>query len=309
MQHKTENNIFEINSDTDGQRIDNFLLKTLKDLSKSNIYKLLRKGQIRINGKRSKPTTRLTVGDLVRVPPFVLGENQELFISENLLKAVRDSIIFSNNNFLVVNKPSGLAVHSGTGVKVGLIEVCKELYPDTEIQLAHRLDRETSGCVVLAKNRQALNDFNQQSKDNNITKKYLALVKGVIKNNFEVELPLDVTTRSGGERTVTVSEDGKYAKTLFRVSEFYQRQIKSTLLECQLVTGRTHQIRVHAAAMEHPLAGDIRYGDEKYNQKLRKLGLKRLFLHASSIEFTDEDEKIIVSAELPEKLHKILSEL
>jgi 23S rRNA pseudouridine955/2504/2580 synthase len=303
-------NIFIVNSDSNGQRIDNFLLKTLKEASKSNIYKLLRKGQIRVNGKRTKPIYRVKTQDVVRIPPFMIpDEKGELFISDNLMNQVRESIIFENNNFLIINKPSGLAVHSGTGVRVGLVEICKKLFDDIDIQLAHRLDRETSGCVVLTKNRDSLNDFNSQSKEDTLIKKYSALVRGVIKNDFIVELSLDTSARQNGERTVEVSESGKWAKTKFTVSEFYQGKIPATLLQCQLFSGRTHQIRVHASATDCPLAGDQRYGDGKFNKKLRDLGLKRLFLHASSIQFKDGDETIIVSADLPRKLQNILEKL
>ncbi|HHL32384.1 MAG TPA: hypothetical protein ENJ41_07330, partial [Oceanospirillales bacterium] len=205
-------NIFQVNQDSSGQRVDNFLLKTLKQASKSNLYKLLRKGQIRVNGKRTKPVYRVQRDDLVRVPPFLIPDpSGELYISDSLLKQIREAVIFNNKNYMVINKPSGLAVHSGTGVRVGLIEICKKLFPETDIQLAHRLDRETSGCVVLSKNRQALNQFNQQSKQNELIKKYTALVKGIIKNDFLVELSLDTNARVNGERTVQVSASGKYA--------------------------------------------------------------------------------------------------
>lgn len=314
MQNKPEQkpvkNVFFVNIDSHGQRVDNFLLKKLKDTSKSNIYKLLRKGQIRVNGKRIKPVYRLQKDDKVRVPPFLLPDKGgELYISDALIQQIRDSILFENDNYVVINKPSGLAVHAGTGIKVGLIEVCQRLFEGLDIQLAHRLDRETSGCVVLSKSRAALNEFNQQSQKNLLVKKYMALVKGVEKNDFIVELPLDVSHRENGERTVIVSETGKWAKTQFRISEYYEGRIKATLLQGELFSGRTHQIRVHASASDLPLAGDIKYGDDKFNAKLRKLGLKRLFLHASIIQFNDGDEQIIVTAQMPDQLTKILKSL
>jgi len=308
--NKTAKNIFIVNTDSDGQRIDNFLLKTLKDASKSNIYKLLRKGQIRVNGKRTKPIYRVITDDVVRIPPFLIpDEKGELFISDNLLNQVREAIVFENRNFMVINKPSGLAVHSGTGVRVGLIEIAKKLFPDIDVQLAHRLDRDTSGCVVLSKNRDALNDFNTQSKENTLIKKYTALVQGVIKNDFIVDLALDTSARQNGERTVAVCETGKWAKTKFTVSEYYQGEAPATLLQCQLFSGRTHQIRVHTSASDCPIAGDQRYGNGKFNAKLRNLGLKRLFLHAANVQFKDGDEPIIVNAELPSKLQKLLEKL
>jgi len=303
-------NIFIVNSDSDGQRIDNFLLKKLKEASKSNIYKLLRKGQIRVNGKRTKPIYRVLTDDVVRIPPFMIpDEKGELFISDNLLNQIRESIVFENKNFVVINKPSGVAVHSGTGVRVGLIEICKKIFVDVDIQLAHRLDKETSGCVVLTKNRDSLNDFNAQSKEDTLIKKYSALVQGVIKNDFIVELALDTSARQNGERTVEVCETGKWAKTKFTISEFYQGKIPATLLQCQLFSGRTHQIRVHTSASNCPIAGDQRYGNGKFNKKLRDLGLKRLFLHAASIQFKDGEEDIIVNAELPNKLQNVLEKL
>ncbi|MCF6288060.1 MAG: RluA family pseudouridine synthase [Proteobacteria bacterium] len=312
MQNKLERpqakNIFKVNSDSDGQRVDNFLLKNLKDVSKSNVYKLLRKGQIRVNGKRCKPVVRLKTDDLVRIPPFLIpDEKGDIYIGDNLLKLIRNSIIFQNTNFLIINKPSGLAVHSGTGVRIGLIEVCKKLFPEINIQLAHRLDRDTSGCVVLSKNRQALNDFNQQSKENSIIKKYSTLVQGVVEHDFIVELALDVNARVNGERVVQVNPTGKFAKTKFTIIETFNNHIAATLLQCQLFTGRTHQIRVHTSASNHAIAGDTRYGDGKFNHKLKKLGLKRLFLHAASIQFNDGEEAIIVSAELPTHLTTFLA--
>ena len=307
---KQVKNIYLVNADSDGQRIDNFLLKKLKDASKSNIYKLLRKGQIRVNGKRTKPIYRVVTDDVVRIPPFLIpDEKGELFISDNLKNQIRESIIFENKNFVVINKPSGVAVHSGTGVRVGLIEICKKLFPDIDIQLAHRLDKDTSGCVVLSKNRESLNDFNTQSKEDTLIKKYSALVQGVIKNDFIVELSLDISSRQNGERTVEVSDSGKWAKTKFTVMEFYEGKIPVTLLQCQLFTGRTHQIRVHTSASHCPIAGDPRYGNDKFNAKMRNLGLKRLFLHAASIQFKDGDESVVVSADLPSKLQKVLEKL
>ncbi|VAW41396.1 Ribosomal large subunit pseudouridine synthase C [hydrothermal vent metagenome] len=318
MQNKPEDqpveqlvkNIFQVNIDSHGQRIDNFLLKTLKQASKSNIYKLLRKGQIRVNGKRTKPVYRVQHNDLVRIPPFLIPDNTgAVFISNNTLNLIHESIVFENNNFMVINKPSGLAVHSGTGVRVGLIEICKRLFPTVDIQLAHRLDRETSGCVVLTKNREALNQFNQQSKDSTLIKKYMALAQGVIKHDFMVNLALDTSARRNGERTVQVSATGKWAKTKFIVAEIYPKDVPTTLLQCQLFTGRTHQIRVHASATDHPLAGDQRYGNSKFNKKLKNLGLKRLFLHAASIQFKDGNDEIIVSTPLPVPLQRVLDKL
>ena len=301
-------NIFIIKNDSEGQRIDNFLLKTLKDLNKSNIYKLLRKGQIRVNGKRTKPIYKLQINDKLRIPPFLIpDESGEVYISDNAINHIRDSVLFENNNYIVINKPSGLAVHSGTGIRVGLIDICKRIYQETDIQLAHRLDRDTSGCVVLSKNRQALNFFNSQKES--LIKKYSALAQGVIKNDFEVNLKLNVSNRVHGERTVEVNENGKEARTKFIVSEYFQGKIQATLLQCQLFTGRTHQIRVHTSAIGHPLAGDMRYGNMKFNKKMKDLGLKRIFLHASSIQFNDENETIVVSAELPEKLQNLLTKL
>jgi len=303
-------NIFIINADSNGQRIDNFLLKTLKDVSKSNVYKLLRKGQIRVNGKRTKQVYKVQLDDVVRIPPFLIPDQEgELYVSDNLKNQIRDAIIFENKNYIIVNKPSGVAVHSGTGVRVGLIEICHKLYPDIDIQLAHRLDKETSGCVVLSKNRDALNAFNDQSKDNAIIKKYTALVEGIIKNDFIVELALDTSARQNGERTVEVSETGKWAKTKFFVSEFYSGKVPATLLQCQLFSGRTHQIRVHTSASDCPIAGDQRYGNGKFNKKLRDLGLKRMFLHAASIQFRDGEEDIVCNAEIPENLQNVLEKL
>lgn len=309
MQNSPENieakNIFVVNHDCDGQRLDNFIIKTLKNLNKSNIYKLLRKGQIRVNGKRSKPLQKLIQGDKIRVPPFLIQEIGEVYIPEKYSEQIRNSVVFENPNYMIVNKPSGMPVHSGTSAPFGLIDVCQKLFPTKNLQLAHRLDKETSGCVVLTKSRTALNHFNQQKP----VKKYFALVKGRINDDTEVTLKLDTNHREEGEKTVIVSESGKEAKTMFRVSERYTKSIQVTLMNCQLFTGRTHQIRVHAAESGFPLVGDKKYGDQKFNHKIKKLGLKRMFLHAASIEFDDIEENVVASAELPNELEALLNKL
>jgi len=305
-QNQNPSNIFIVDSNTEGQRIDNFLLKTLKGLNKSNIYKLLRKGQIRINGKRSKPTQRLMHKDKVRVPPFLVqAKDDEVYISDNILNQIKDLVVFKNKNYVVINKPSGMSVHSGTGVRFGLIDVCTRLFPNTSLQLAHRLDKDTSGCVVLAKSRTALNQFNQQQP----IKKYMALVKGLINNDCTIDMKLDTSNRVNGEKTVIPSESGKPAKTGFRVSERFSQRPQLTLMNCELFTGRTHQIRVHAAASDMPLAGDKKYGELKLNNQLRAKGLKRMFLHASSIQFYDDEELLVISAELPDDLQSFLETL
>lgn len=308
-------NILQVPSDSEGQRVDNFLLKSLKNLTKSNIYKLLRKGQIRVNGKRTKPTQRLQQNDKIRIPPFLIEDDkQDVYISDKILNQIRSSIVFENPNYLIVNKPSGMPVHAGTGIRFGLIDVCQRLFPNANLQLAHRLDRDTSGCVVMAKSRLALNQFNQQ----NPKKFYLALVKGKLNDDTIIDLKLDTNHRENGEKTVIVSDSGKSAKTFFRVSERFWKPSATpnsstnpdaTLLHCELLTGRTHQIRVHAAASDFPLAGDPKYGDKKFNKHLQTLGLKRLFLHASSIEFEDNEDSIIASSELPDDLQNLLNNL
>lgn len=272
-----------IDASAEQQRIDNLLIKILKGVPKSRIYRMIRKGEVRINGRRVRAEYRLQLSDTVRIPPVrcSLPENKPL-ANKQLRTQLEHRILFEDDYFIVVNKPSGIPVHGGTGVSSGLIETFRQIRPESKfLELVHRLDRETSGCLLLAKKRNCLLKLHEQFRSNRIKKYYTALLCGRWQKKKQlVDAALKKNIKQSGERMVKVSEDGKTAKTLFRRID----QVKSaTLIEAELLTGRTHQIRVHAAHIGHAIAGDERYGNKTDNRFFRGLGLKRLFLHASRL--------------------------
>jgi 23S rRNA pseudouridine955/2504/2580 synthase len=293
-----------------GQRVDNFLLRELKGAPKSLVYRILRKGEVRVNKGRAKPEQKLLLGDVVRIPPVRLGADQPVRVGEALKEALNAAILYRDDDLLVLNKPSGLAVHAGSGVNVGVIEALRALFPDEKgLELAHRLDRETSGVLVLARHRAALTALHEQLRGDDIDKTYLALVKGRWPDGLgEVDAPLEKNALRSGERMVEVRGTGKDALTRFRV---VKRFAAATLVEAMPVTGRTHQIRVHAAHVNHPLAGDDKYGDAEFDRAMRQAhGLERLFLHAAKIEIPRRGQKALkVSAPLPAELERVLASL
>lgn len=301
----------QIGASHSGQRIDNYLMTRLKGVPRTRIYRILRKGEVRVNRGRVKPDYRLQDGDVVRIPPVRVAPEKTATPSGGLVAAVSDSIIHEDKRLLVLNKPSGIAVHGGSGVSFGVIEALRAARPDAPfLELAHRLDRETSGCLVIAKRRSALRAFHTLLRDGGIEKRYLALVKGRWKGGARrVEAPLRKNTLKSGERIVRVEPDGKPALSIFEPVTVYG---DSSLVQVNLITGRTHQVRVHAAHIGHPLAGDDKYGDRVFNRAMAGVGLKRLFLHASSLSFTlplEEGAPVEVSAPLPEELRRVLNEL
>ena len=315
MENTTKNKpvavkMLEIDASQAGQRIDNFLLTHLKGAPKSFIYRILRKGEVRVNKGRIKPTYRLQAGDMVRIPPVRLDESPAERPAEWALKSVEQSIIYEDKRLLIINKASGLAVHGGSGLSYGVIEAIRALRPEAPyLELVHRLDRDTSGCLLIAKKRSALRLLHELLRANQINKQYLALVKGNWGGGDRaIEAPLRKNTLQSGERMVLVSEDGKQARSLFRPLCCTDR---ASLIQVQLDTGRTHQIRVHAVHSGHPLAGDDKYGDEKFNAEMQKLGLKRLFLHAVRLDFTmpDDEQRITIMAPLPVELTAVLNKL
>lgn len=270
--------------DRDGQRIDNFLTGQLKGVPRSLIYRILRTGQVRINGKRAKPDARLSGGDQVRIPPVRTAQaGEEKVAPRALVERIRQAVIFEDRDFLVIDKPAGIASHGGSGVAFGAIELLRAARPDETLELAHRLDRGTSGVLVLARRRAALTGLQELIRDGRITKQYLALLLGHPKRaKFDVNVPLRKFDLQGGERMVRVSDDGKAALTAFKVIGTYA---DASMAEVTLYTGRTHQIRVHAQHAGHPLAGDEKYGLRDFNRAMRDYGLHRLFLHAARFEF------------------------
>lgn len=296
----------------EGQRIDNFLVTQLKGVPKSHLYRILRKGEIRVNKKRVKPDYRLQVGDVVRVPPIrTASPEQPERIGDRILERINQSILYEDKDLLIINKPAGLAVHGGSGVSYGLIEALRALRPEAPfLELVHRLDRDTSGCLVVAKRRSALRALHEMLREGHVEKHYLALLKGRIGRKRTVDVPLLKNVLSSGERVVKVHEtEGKAALSVFQPCGHYA---DATLVDVHLLTGRTHQIRVHAAHIGHPIAGDDKYGDEEYNRTVReRAGLRRLFLHARSLAFSlpGRTDPIAVKAPLSDELEAVLQRL
>jgi 23S rRNA pseudouridine955/2504/2580 synthase len=276
----------QIDSEQAGQRIDNFLRRELPGVPKGRIYRMLRRGEVRVNGGRVKAEYKLANGDEVRVPPAQIRP-EGAPPSQKLAESVADKILFEDKRLLVVDKPSGIAVHGGSGVSHGVIELLRHARPELkDLSLVHRLDRETSGCLVLAKRRSALRELHERFREGLVEKNYLGLAVGDWQLGEQlIDEPLFVQNRKGGERHVIVSREGKSAQTRVQLS---RKHGKYSLLQCSPVTGRTHQIRVHLEHYGHPLLGDERYGEGEENRAARKLGLKRLFLHAQSIAFPDK---------------------
>jgi 23S rRNA pseudouridine955/2504/2580 synthase len=300
---------FEVSEDEAGQRLDNYVQKRL-GVPRSRVYRVIRKGEVRVNGKRADPATRLSLNDRIRVPPVrVLPAVDPGKPSAELLSRIRDAIIYEDDQILVVDKPSGVAVHGGSGVSFGVIEALRAQRPGAYLELAHRLDRDTSGCLIIARRGPALRTLHALLREDGFEKRYLALVRGAWNLGAKrIDAPLATEARVGGERTVRVAARGKPSLSTFRPVQFVGRT--ATLMEVTLETGRTHQIRVHAQHAGHPVAGDEKYGDADFNRTLRGLGLRRMFLHASSLSFHwPGGAEFSVNAPLPPELASVLDAL
>lgn len=302
-----------ISEEEEGQRIDNFLLAKLKGVPKSLIYRVLRKGEVRVNKGRIKPEYKLQAGDIVRVPPIRVAEKaQQAPISTKLNKVAQleQQIIFEDDCLLVLNKASGIAVHGGSGLSFGVIEGLRALRPEARfLELVHRLDRDTSGILLVAKKRSALRSLHEQLRVKTVQKDYLALVRGQWQSHVKVvQAPLLKNELASGERIVKVSEQGKPSETRFSIEERYAN---ATLIKASPITGRTHQIRVHTQYAGHPIALDDKYGDKDFDQQMSEYGLNRLFLHAASIRFEHpkSGETLRLNAPLDESLKAILKRL
>jgi len=304
--------LITLSDDRNGQRLDNFLLGQLKGAPKSLIYKIIRSGQVRVNGGRVKPETRLQAGDAVRIPPVsVPAADGRPAPGQKLLELMAASIVFEDARLIAINKPSGIASHGGSGISAGVIETLRALRPEQSLELVHRLDRDTSGLMVIAKKRSALTGLQallREEHSSGIEKRYLALLCGRMPGGgMRVDAPLHLRLRQGGERHVQVHEHGKPALSEFKVLE---RRGGQTWCEVQIYTGRTHQIRVHAQHIGYPVAGDDKYGEVAWNQKLReKTGLSRLALHASSLSFALDHTEYALSAPLAPELAAVLERL
>jgi len=305
----------EVDENHAGQRLDNFLITHLKGVPKSRVYRIIRKGEVRINKGRVKQTTRLVEGDMIRIPPIRQTEPDTHSLDGSRYQFLNRAVLFEDESLLILNKPSGMAVHAGSGIKVGVIEALRVLRTDIKyLELAHRLDRETSGCLVLAKKSSVLRALHEDFKNNSLKntrldKRYLTLLKGQWRGSKRTVIKaLDTNAKRHGERFVVVDKNGSYASSIMKpidVNEF------ASLLEVKLLTGRTHQVRVHALSENHPVAGDQKYGDQVFNKEIKGKGLKRLFLHASSIQIIHplSKKKLRIEAPLPEELTSVLNNL
>ncbi len=300
----------EIAAEDEGQRVDNFLLRELKSVPRSRVYRILRRGEVRVNGKRVKPEYRLAAGDRLRLPPVRVDAPRERRVPGSVLDIVRSAIVHEDRELLVINKPAGLAVHGGSGLDFGVIEALRADRPDESLELVHRLDRETSGCLLVARRRSSLRALHALMREGLVEKRYLALVAGQWPHGkARIDAPLKTRQLQSGERMVRAQQGGKEALSVFAPVEFYGK--RATLVEVDLKTGRTHQIRVHAQHAGHPVAGDDKYGDREFNQQMRELGLERMFLHAIAIAFTwpGTERQFDVSVPLDAELKSVLDRL
>jgi 23S rRNA pseudouridine955/2504/2580 synthase len=298
-----------------GQRIDNFLSRILKDVPRSLVYRILRTGEVRVNGKRAKPEHRLAAGDRIRLPPLQRKSEEQRAAersapSRSLREFVASSIIHEDRDLIVVNKPAGVAVHGGSGLSAGVIEALRAMHPELkELELVHRLDRDTSGVLLVAKRRAVLRELHALLRERDMEKRYLALVLGRWPFGTKtIDLPLKTNLKQGGERVVRVHADGQQAITTFKPIQHFGKL--ATLMDVSLGTGRTHQIRVHAAHAGHPIAGDEKYGDRERDAKLKPYGLQRMFLHAQSLTFERKGARpFTVSAPPPPEWQAVIERL
>jgi len=295
-----------------GQRIDNFLVKHLKGVPKSHIYRLLRSGQVRINSGRKKPHYKLCAGDILRLPPVRINENQHAQIPESVTRLLKDAIIFEDDRLIAINKPSGIAVHKGSGLKFGVIEAFRQIDPEQPLELVHRLDRETSGCLLLAKDRQVLAQLHEMLRHETIMhmeKTYIALLDGVWSQDKQTIDTGISKIKRGGEHIMQVDKTGDRAISHFQPLEIFENNARPcSLMQITIDTGRTHQIRVHAQHSGHAIIGDSKYGDKEANRSFRESGLKRLFLHAKRL-YLPLPDPITLDAPLSDELERLLQKL
>ncbi len=305
--------LVEVSSEDDGQRLDNFLGRYLKGVPKGRLCKLIRKGEVRVNSKRAEISTRLHACDQVRIPPVRVDEMAVEALPNGRLQQLKDAIIYEDDVLLALNKPTGFAVHGGSGIEYGVIEGLRQVYaaqPNVQLELVHRLDRDTSGVLIVAKKRSALRALHALIREGETHKHYLALAQGVWPKRLEkVDVPLLKNEQESGERMVKVDPLGKASLTRYRVQK--NCGDLATLLAIKIETGRTHQIRVHSLYAGHPLAGDDKYGDRDFNRRMKSYGLKRLFLHAHQMKFKHpvSGEFIEITAELSQDLQAVLAAL
>lgn len=299
--------LIKVDEDYVDQRIDNFLIKKIKNVPKSHIYKIIRSGEVRVNKKRIKADYKLNLNDQIRLPPLKLNLSKIKNTSSDL--RIKKNIVYEDDWFLIVNKPEGIASHGGSGISLGLIESLRIERDDLRyLELVHRLDKNTSGLILVAKKRAALRSLQELFRNKKIIKKYLTLVKGEwLEKKIKVEMNLKKIVTKDGQQVVKKSKDGKLSQSIFRLVKYI---VNLSLIDVELLTGKTHQIRVQLAEMGFPIAGDDKYGDFSFNRTLLKRGLKRMFLHAYYIEFMHPflNKKFTLEVGLPDSLKKILDE-
>jgi 23S rRNA pseudouridine955/2504/2580 synthase len=290
-----------------GQRLDNYLIKQLKGVPRSRIYRIIRKGEVRVNKGRKKADYKLKAEDLIRIPPIRTSTEKEIKPSQGLLKTLENSVLYEDKGLLIINKIHGMAVHGGSGISVGIIEALKSQYKEP-IELVHRLDRSTSGCLLLAKKRSVLKSLHEQLVSHQLEKRYTALVKDTwSKKRHTIDAPIYQNSRYS-----VIDSKGKDSLSHFHpIKNFELGEFNASLVEVSIETGRTHQIRVHAKFAGHPVAQDDKYGDAVFDQFMKKKGLNRLFLHAKTLTFTNPltNEIQKVSAPLPADLESFLKKL
>ena len=275
--------IIEIDKYNNNRRLDNYLISIFKNIPKSKIYKIIRKGEVRINSKRAKAKTKIKTGDLIRIPPMIEDyEKLDKKIPTHYMDMLEKRIVFENKNYIIIDKPSGIAVHSGTKNPLTVIEIMRSLL-NSELDLCHRIDKETSGCLVLSKNKLANRYFNKISIANKIEKKYLAILKGHLKS--KIKLNDSIKSKSTGKKKSYISDAGKDSISFFKP---IKRLTKSTLVEIEIFTGRTHQIRLQSSNINHPVINDNKYGDHKFNKLNLINNIKRMALHSYKLNFKDE---------------------
>ena len=286
-----------INKDNEGRRLDNFLLSIYKDIPKTKIYKIIRKGEVRVNSSRAKPHYKLIFEDIIRVPPNLISdEPNRKFINDKDLDFHLSNIIYNDSNYLILNKQHGISVHGGTNNNIGLIDLVRKKFGE-HIDLCHRLDKNTTGCLVFGKNKKAVKHFNKTLSNNDVTKTYTAILKGKLKENISINKPI-------------YKDDPKKLKSSISNIKVIQHFKNSTLTEIEISTGRTHQIRIHTSSINHPILFDDRYGDYSFNKSFKTKSIKNIALHSTSIAFNDMDSKLIdVRAKLPVFFDNLIFEL
>ena len=277
---------YKVGPEYEGVRLDNCLISKLKGLPRAKIYSIIRKGEVRVNKSRSKPSYRLQINDIIRIPPYTVKPKINKKASDINKDKIIHSIIRVEKDFLILNKPAGIACHGGSGISLGLIETIRQLDKNyREAQLVHRIDKDTSGCLVVALKKQILREFHKEIRDKHVDKIYSAVVKGKWPKNLnKIQLSLKKESLKSGERFVQVNKKGKFSETEF---ELISSGKSNSLVKAKIITGRTHQIRVHSKYKGHPIVGDTKYGDPLYNKELQLTGLNRMLLHAKSIKFSN----------------------